>query len=63
MGSAALGTGEGKVAEALEALVRIGYQGTIVLENDYRGENRRSVGSDLRFVREHLSSFRRECAH
>ena len=55
MGSAPLGSGEGRVADALSAFSEVGYTGTFFLENDYRGARMPRAAADIRFMRERAS--------
>ncbi|WP_239015255.1 sugar phosphate isomerase/epimerase family protein [Archangium violaceum] len=53
MGSAPLGTGEGRFDETMAALRTLGFSGCILLENDYRGAAHR-IPADLDTLARHF---------
>lgn len=54
MGNAPLGEGEGGFAEAARALREVGFNGVVILENDYTTDAERRVRQDRNALARHL---------
>lgn len=52
LGNALLGAGDGKFMEMAGTLRSLGFDGTLILENDYQGENRARAARDIATVQE-----------